>query len=194
MNILLAKKEGMLFRQLSDSSEFAEFSLILKRLTGLAMALNTPDVSNIQTGIPNEPGNPLCLIIRGTDEGARRCGECDRKHHAKAAANGKASLYVCHAGFYDMAIPIIVQDSHVATISSGQVLPEQPCDANFKRLTRRLRWLNVKEPKLSESLQQSSMDATRESESCHAASGDLRQTAMRQRLAHARVGGASRAR
>ncbi len=136
------------FRQLTESPEFAEFALILKRLTGLAMALNTPDVSSIRIGVPDDSGNPLCAIIRGTAEGLRRCGECDRRHHARAAADGKAALYACHAGFYDMAIPIMVQGSHVATISSGQVLPEPPCDAGFERMRRRLRWLELPERRL----------------------------------------------
>jgi len=135
--------EGVFFRHLIEAPEFTEFALILKRLTGLSMALNTPDVGVSQIGLSEDTGNPLCLIIRNTTEGARRCEGCDRRHHAEAGADGQAKLYTCHAGFFDMAIPIRIQGEHVATISSGQVLPEKQSPAAFARLCRRLRWLKI---------------------------------------------------
>ncbi|MEI6338788.1 MAG: PocR ligand-binding domain-containing protein [Verrucomicrobiota bacterium] len=139
------KAAGMFFRQLLGSPEFTQFALILKRLTGLSMALNTPDVGTTGLGLSGDMGNPLCKMIRDTPEGARRCEGCDRRHQAQAGADGKSRLYTCHAGFLDMAIPIMVQGKHVATISSGQVLSEQPSDAAFHRLCRRLTWLGIPE-------------------------------------------------
>ena len=138
----------MFFRQLLGSPEFTQFALILKRLTGLSMALNTPDVGTTGLGLTGDMGNPLCKMIRDTPEGARRCEGCDRRHQAQAGADGKSKLYTCHAGFLDMAIPIMVQGKHVATISSGQVLSEQPSDAAFHRLCRRLTWLGIPERRL----------------------------------------------
>jgi AraC-like DNA-binding protein/ligand-binding sensor protein len=143
-----SQEAGLFFRQLLGSPEFAQFALILKRLTGLSMALNTPDVGASRIGVSHDKGSPLCKIIRGTEEGARRCEGCDRRHHAKAGADGKARLYKCHAGFLDMAIPIMAQGKHVATISSGQVLAEQPSDASFRRMCRRLAWLGIPETRL----------------------------------------------
>jgi len=134
---------GLFFRQLLGSPEFTGFALILKRLTGLSMALNTPDVGITRLGVSRDKGNPLCNIIRSTQEGMRRCEGCDRRHHARAGADGKSKLYTCHAGFLDMAIPIMVQGKHVATISSGQVLAEQPSGAAFRRMCRRLAWLGI---------------------------------------------------
>lgn len=139
---------GMFFRQLLGAPEFAEFALILKRLTGLSMALNTPNVATTCIGVPGDTGNPLCEMIRGTAEGSRRCKACDRRHHARAGGEGKAKLYTCHAGFYDMAIPILIQGEHVATVSSGQVLPERPSAAGFACMRHRLRWLNLPDRRL----------------------------------------------
>ncbi len=133
----------LLFEHLRDSEEFAEFAMILKRLTGLSMVLNTPDVGLSCIGVPGDKGNPVCRIIRGTAEGRRRCEDCDRRQHAKAAATGKPTLYICHAGFYDMAVPIMAQEEHVATISSGQVLREAPSEEGFAALRKRLKWLDL---------------------------------------------------
>jgi AraC-like DNA-binding protein len=137
------RAEGAFFRQLAKSPEFTEFALILKRLTGLSMALNTPGVGVSKIGVSGDTGNRLCRIIRNTTEGARRCEGCDRRHHAEAGTDGQARLYTCHAGFFDMAIPIRIQGEPVATLSSGQVLPEKPSPAAFARLCRRLRWLEI---------------------------------------------------
>lgn len=134
---------GLFFRQLVASPEFTELALILKRLTGLSMALNTPDVGLTRLGVAGDTGNPLCQIIRGTAEGARRCEGCDRRNHTQAGAAGRARLYRCHAGFFDMAIPIVIQGEHVATISSGQVLPERQSKSAFARTAVRLRWLKI---------------------------------------------------
>ncbi len=122
--------------------------MILIRLTGLSMALNTPGVETSRIGVEGDKGNPLCRIIRGTKEGLRRCEGCDRRQHALAGAEGRARLYTCHAGFLDMAIPIMIQSRHVATVSSGQVLTERHSDAGLARTLRRLKWLNVPEGRL----------------------------------------------
>jgi AraC-like DNA-binding protein len=59
------------------------------------------------------------------------------------AASGKAQRYVCHAGFWDIAVPVFVFGRHVATISSGQLLREPKSPAGFRRLRKRLAWLKV---------------------------------------------------
>jgi len=148
LDLKASKPVGMFFQKLIRSPEFTEFAVILKQLTGLSMALNTPDVGTIQHGISSDGGNPLCAMIRGTSEGARRCEGCDRRYHALAASKGKAKLYTCHAGFLDMAIPIIVQGQHGATISSGQVLSERPSDEAFSRMRQRLSWLPISATRL----------------------------------------------
>lgn len=128
-----------LFATLASSDRFTEFALILKRLTGLSMALNSPDGGQSRMGVQSDPGNPLCALIRTRPEGRNRCRECDLHHHRQAAEAGRAILYTCHAGFYDMATPVTVGSRHLATISSGQVLPEKPSEAGFRRLQDRLR-------------------------------------------------------
>lgn len=145
--------EGLFFRRLVASPEFTEFALILKRLTGLSMALNTPDVGTSHIGVSGDMGNPLCQIIRNTPEGLRRCEGCDRRHHALAGRDGKSKLYTCHTGFLDMAIPIMIQGEHVATISSGQVLPQKPSARDCAQTVLRLGWLGVPNSRLRDAYQ-----------------------------------------
>ena len=130
------------FEHLAASPDFAESTTLLIKLTGLVMALNSP------TGIfcvtfKQSATSPLCVLIRSTEEGRRRCEACDRRHYEQAARRRKPLLYTCHAGLTDMAVPLFVQDQHVATISSGQVLPERVSKKGFDRIRRRLSWLKV---------------------------------------------------
>jgi AraC-like DNA-binding protein/ligand-binding sensor protein len=137
-------KTSIDFEQLAESGKFAEFTNILMKLTGLVMALNSPE-GIIRGTSKAKTGSPLCRLFRGNSEGLRRCTICDRRYHEKAVQNSKPQLYTCHAGFYDMAVPVFVQGRHVATISSGQVLPEAPSEAGFKRLLKRISWLDCPE-------------------------------------------------
>ncbi|MFA5191906.1 MAG: PocR ligand-binding domain-containing protein [Verrucomicrobiia bacterium] len=131
------------FDHLANSPEFAEFTAILKKLTGVVMALNEPASGVIRREFKEREANPVCRLIRADRIGLRRCVACDRRHHSHVAASGKAQRYVCHAGFWDIAVPVFVFGRHVATISSGQLLREPQSSAGFKKLRKRLHWLVV---------------------------------------------------
>jgi AraC-like DNA-binding protein len=136
------------FDHLADSPEFAEFTDILKKLTGVVMALNEPKTGIIRCKFEEGELNPVCRLIRADRVGLRRCTACDRRHHSRVAASGKAQRYVCHAGFWDIAVPVLVFGRHVATISSGQLLREARSPTAFRRLRKRLAWLGVPEREL----------------------------------------------
>lgn len=131
------------FEYLANSPVLAEVATLVKRLTGLAIALNAPGVTDIRMPRGAGASSALCELVAATEEGFARCRACDRRHHARAAATGRALLYTCHAGFLDVAVPLLVDGRHVATISSGQVLAEPPSEAGATRLRRRLSWLPV---------------------------------------------------
>ncbi|MEI6212261.1 MAG: PocR ligand-binding domain-containing protein [bacterium] len=140
---------AFLFRQLAESPEFAEFARLMQQIFGMAIVLNEPDGEAVALGVKGFRGSPICMLIHRSSWATRqRCGACDRRHHARAVATGKPLLYRCHLGFYEMAIPILIQGSHVATLSSGQILPEQQSASAFARLTRRLQPLGIPEPRL----------------------------------------------
>jgi AraC-like DNA-binding protein len=125
------------FERLAESPLFAEFTELLVKMTGLVMALNSPEGAVRQSYGPRA-GNPLCRFIRADSEGRLRCERCDRLHYKSAAAENKSLLYRCHAGFWDMAVPVTAQGRHIATISSGQVLSAPPSEEGFRRLLTHL--------------------------------------------------------
>jgi len=135
------------FESLAALPEFARFSVILTKLTGVPMSLQSPDGTAHITCGP-EIKNPLCRIIRATGPGMRRCNLCDKRHSKIAGTRGKPLLYKCHAGFFDMIIPVFLRDIHVADIISGQILAEPPTEENFARLKKRLAWLTSDDTRL----------------------------------------------
>ncbi|MBI5686775.1 MAG: PocR ligand-binding domain-containing protein [Verrucomicrobia bacterium] len=131
------------FDHLAESPEFAAFTAILKKLTGVVMALNEPASGKLRLKFKEGEDNPVCRLIRADAVGLRRCTACDHRHHSRAETSGRAQLYTCHAGFWDIAVPVFVFGRHVATISSGQLLREPRSPGAFRRLRRRLDWLKV---------------------------------------------------
>jgi ligand-binding sensor protein len=112
------------FKHLAESREFAEFSSLLQKLTGLVMALNPPGEDVIFQLFKNREQNPICRLIQNKKAGLGRCSDCNHRHYAFAVKLGRTHLYACHAGLLDIAVPIFAFGRHVATISSGQILPE----------------------------------------------------------------------
>lgn len=130
------------FESLTTLPEFASFSEILTKLTGVAMSLHSPE-SDSRVSYGDGIRNPLCYRIRTTKTGAGRCVACDFKHNKKAGEKRKSILYTCHAGFLDMIVPIFVRGVHVASISSGQILAAPPSKVELAKLKRRLAYLKV---------------------------------------------------
>jgi AraC-like DNA-binding protein len=135
------------FENLAALPEFARFSTILTRLTGVSMALHSP-ASQIHITYGEKIKNPLCRLIRASEKGISRCNVCDLRHNRKAGIQRKALLYKCHAGFFDMIIPIFVRGVHAASISSGQILAEPPSEEGFARMRKKLNWLQAEEAAL----------------------------------------------
>jgi AraC-like DNA-binding protein/ligand-binding sensor protein len=135
------------FVSLANSKEFEEFSHVLIKLTGLAMALNSPEGTccNMLGGHQN---NKICMMIRNSKQGLQKCFECDQRHYRKAINSGESLIYSCHAGFWDIAVPIFVQGRHIATISSGQVLSSPVSEKGFQALRQKLDWLEITEARL----------------------------------------------
>ena len=130
------------FESLAALPEFSRFSEILTRLTGVAMSLQSPE-GEIRIRYGDGMQNPLCRMIRTSKIGSVRCTACDIGHSQKAGERGKAILYKCHSGFLDMIIPIFVRGVHVASISSGQILPEPPSEEALAKLKTRLAYLKL---------------------------------------------------
>ncbi len=86
------------------------------------------------------PGNPhpaFCNIIN--DHGLRESESCsvsDKAAEQRVSRTGKAEVYRCHFGLIDIAVPVILNGAHIATLFSGQVLNSAPSEKGFAQIVR----------------------------------------------------------
>ena len=98
-----------------------------------------------------DPSQRFCNIV--SDFGRRAeesCGVCENAAEKRVGQSGRAEVYRCHAGLTDIAVPVIADGRHIATLYSGQVLTSPPSPAGFNRVAgdvNHLAYIDVKELK-----------------------------------------------
>ncbi|MBC9784057.1 PocR ligand-binding domain-containing protein [Heliobacterium chlorum] len=81
----------------------------------------------------------FCMeLTRNTEKGLRRCAECDRKGGEKATSTGKPSIYECHAGLVDFAVPIMLGGKQIGTVLGGQVLTQPPETEKYEQVAKEI--------------------------------------------------------
>jgi len=63
----------------------------------------------------------FCTRVREVGACKEHCYQSDAFGGIKAARSGKPAIYRCHAGLYDMAVPIIFEGQFLGSILAGQV-------------------------------------------------------------------------
>ena len=66
--------------------------------------------------------SPLCRIVRDTDAGRCACRKCDTAACTRAAADGGAYIYRCHAGLTEAIMPLQVDGTPAGYMMFGQVM------------------------------------------------------------------------
>jgi AraC-like DNA-binding protein/ligand-binding sensor protein len=116
-----------------ESDAFRTFSHIMVNLTGLAISLYTPDGNHIRQYAVTINKNPLCTLIRANSNGLACCHDSEKKRFSKVAVSRHAVCNNCHAGFVEIAIPVIHRGKVIVIISSGQILPVPPSDEGLRQ-------------------------------------------------------------
>lgn len=80
----------------------------------------------------------FCLDTMINPQGQKKCTECDLRWGAVAAAKKEPVIYTCFAGITAFAVPIIIDDNYIASISGGLVLTKPPSEEHFRKLAKSL--------------------------------------------------------
>ena len=131
------------FDDLAESKEFRQFFVIVKELTGILVELVSPDGTRIKRLFSKQAENPVCRLVYSRPQGRRACISTDLRHVQQAACRKQAFHYLCHAGLFDMVMPIMINGEHVATIICGQVLPKPHSEQGCRQLERKLKPLGL---------------------------------------------------
>ena len=80
--------------------------------------------------------NALCALIRESEEGRRRCRQCDLYGVRESANTGKYVVYRCHAGLLEVCMPIKDDRGIAGYIGFGQVLYSDKLDEQLKTVAK----------------------------------------------------------
>ncbi|MCJ7728518.1 MAG: PocR ligand-binding domain-containing protein [Sedimentisphaerales bacterium] len=86
-----------------------------------------------------------CKMIRGTRKGMKLCYEADRKFAWECMRSGKPTIYKCHTGLIDFAVPIYVGGNNVGAIFAGQVVHKQQKESSVGEVSSFAREIGVDE-------------------------------------------------
>ena len=77
--------------------------------------------------------NPYCTAMREVDEFRDYCYLSDAHGGLMSARSGKPSIFICHGGLVDLAVPIMVKGNYLGAIMAGQIIIP---DEDMKKLPR----------------------------------------------------------
>lgn len=83
---------------------------------------------------------PFCALINSCEEGHRRCEECDARMVRQHGADARPFSYRCHAGIRETILPIRFGGAPVAYLVFGQLLTDEPYDAQWAETEKTLSW------------------------------------------------------
>ncbi len=94
--------------------------------------------------------NPLCLRIMASQQGARLCAELGKQSFETAKNTRKPVIHQCHAGFYDVTIPIFSGDQYVGSLCIGQYRGKRVNRKELEKVREQLHFLNISSGELEE--------------------------------------------
>lgn len=106
----------------------------LTQITGTEQAL-----SDSRSGLVRD--QRICQTPHFCQIVGKGCRKSDEAAALRAGLTGKPQVYRCHAGLTDVAVPVMCDGDHIATLFTGQVLLAQPDDASFEETRQRVAWL-----------------------------------------------------
>ena len=108
----------------------------LVQITGTTQALQGTCSRYVHSG-NDSPTPRFCEIVQSG------CATSDKAAEARVSATGKPEVYRCHAGLVDIAIPVVCDGRHIATLFTGQVLRARPDDPGFQEVLENVRSLGT---------------------------------------------------
>lgn len=77
---------------------------------------------------------PHCKMMRSSKEGRECCIRSDDTGGREAMARGGPSLFLCHGGLVDFAVPLVLRGKYLGAILAGQVRLKDSNGSSLERL------------------------------------------------------------
>ncbi len=105
--------------------------------------------TGIKFGLLNDQGQevyssshraPFCSAVM--QDALQRCIACDQRAVTQVMRTRMPYRYLCHAGLYEVAIPVVEQGEIIAIILFGQMLDDAPREEQWERVRRCCSWFD----------------------------------------------------
>ncbi len=114
----------------------------MRQVLGTTQAARTGCSNYLHWDRP-DPSQKFCNVVN--DHGRRTaesCAICDKAAEKRVGECGRAEVYRCHAGLSGVAVPVISNGKHIATIYSGQVLTSRHSEQELVQIRNDVRRLS----------------------------------------------------
>ena len=101
-----------------------------RKATGVPLKVVAPGMParRLEVGLPE---NLFCRMVAESPLGCEACHAAQVRALGGAAHRRAPYQMACFAGLTDVAVPVMVGETHVATMLSGQVLRREPTERDF---------------------------------------------------------------
>lgn len=108
------------FAKLGNEKLLHSYCDILRKLLGLVVDFISAENETLRLSSGSN-FNAYCAAIRESCEGAAACHRCDVVHGLQGARCGEAVCYRCHAGLYEVVVPLFDgRKAYLGCLTSGQ--------------------------------------------------------------------------
>ena len=87
--------------------------------------------------------NPLCFKIMSSIEGSKMCARQTRQRLQETRNTGKPLMNRCHAGFYDLVLPIFDHGEYLGALCAGQFRLSKCSGKEVDEIAENLSFLNI---------------------------------------------------
>ncbi len=140
------------FSDILNLANLSQFQNLFYRFTGLPVSICNFDLETI-TFYPKTQRSSFCKAVQSSKQGIKRCRASDLSAIEKALKKKRPYIYRCHAGLVNVTIPIIIDDSYMGSIISGQVLTTPLTPQYIDEIKGNFYDLPIKEERLIRALQ-----------------------------------------
>ena len=125
------------FDELARLPLLQNYEEAFRKGTGVALKLFPPDEPRQRMSF-GQCENAFCALVACTPAGCEACREIQGRLHRNTAGRLVAQRIDCFAGLTEIAVPVVVDGRHVATLMSGQVFRRVPTQRDFDMLVKML--------------------------------------------------------
>lgn len=143
-------EKPLTYSEISESPLFRDFFDLVAGLMGVPVRLMNEEGRIEMRHRLEKKRDLFCDVIRRSEKTNRLCQECDKRHAALAVKKKEGFAYRCHAGLYDVVVPVFDREKHVATLITGRLLAETHSEKQFSSFYRRFSHPSFTESELRE--------------------------------------------